>query len=69
MITQKKTSAFIKKHKYVFFMIVSLVSACFVSFIVHVTQDTLSIKSWLNSTFFYWGFLYPAGFVAYEKFE
>lgn len=69
MKTQKKTSDFIKKHKYVFFMIVSLVSACFVSFIVHVSQDTLSIKSWLNSTFFYWGFSYPIGFVAYENLE
>lgn len=69
MKPENTLSKLIKKHKYVFFMVFSLVSACFVSFIVHVTQDTLSITSWLNSTFFYWGFLYPAGFVAYEKFE
>ena len=69
METQKKASDFIRKHKYVFFMIVSLVSACLSSFFVHLVQDTLSIKLWLNSTFFYWGFSYPIGFVAYENLE
>lgn len=67
MKTKKTLSIFIKKHKYVFFMVVSLACACFVSCFMHIFQDTLSLKSWLNSTFFYWGFLYPVGFVAYEN--
>lgn len=50
-----------------YFMIVSLVSASLVSLFMNIFQDTLSIKAWLNSTFFYWGFLYPFGFVTYEK--
>ncbi len=59
MKTRKTLSIFIKKHKYVFFIVVSLACACFVSCFMHIFQDTLSLKSWLNSTFYIVAFYTP----------
>lgn len=54
------------KHKYLFFMLVSLATCLFASFCVQLCGDTFSLNAFIHNTFICWGFTFPVGFVIYE---
>lgn len=57
---------FLDKYKYIYFVLVGLLCAFLVSFILQLFDSEINAKLLLNRTFFYWGFMYPVGFVIYE---
>jgi hypothetical protein len=60
---------FLKKYKYFYFAISSFIMAVFVVFMIELFANEVSdftLKHLARNFFFYWGFMYPASFAAYE---
>ena len=58
----------LEKYKYLYFVISSLVMATIVVLVIELVNEVgdFTLKHLFNNFFYYWGFMYPASFVAYE---
>lgn len=59
----------LKKYKYLYFVLSSFILSVFVVFWIELFVNEVSdltIKHLIHNFFYYWGFMYPVSFVAYE---